>query len=118
MAKVGKHEVALTLPKSFSVRLDVVGAAGRNAVRACAAALGVCWQGPGKPKQSLERHGYDVLAYGGAVMDELVAHGATAKQVIDAGREALELISESIPTDEEVTATEGFTEAGTADSTS
>jgi hypothetical protein len=74
--KLGKFVVKLQKPTSFMSAREVTIAVGVSALRGLGAALGVCWSG--KPlKATLAGCKYDTLAYGGAVVDELVALGVT-----------------------------------------
>jgi hypothetical protein len=86
---------------------EVTIAVGVSALRGLGAALGVCWAS--KPlKATLAGCKYDTLAYGGAVVDELVALGVTEAEIYTAGKEALDLVIEAIPREPEVATVEGF----------
>lgn len=96
----------LKAPRSVTVCYEVWAAAGTNVHRAFAAALGVCLVeiNPREPTISA-KYRADVMAYGAAVLDELVAKGATPAQVIAAGAEAYSVLHEiaaPVPTEEEV----------------
>jgi hypothetical protein len=104
------EEVQIALPSSFAVRWDIVGAAAGNPQRAAAAALGVCWTGPRRPKARLEAVQFRVLEYGGLIFDELIGRGCAAGEVWAAGSKAMGLISSTLATEPEVAATEGFSE--------
>ena len=108
---LGGAEVRLGLPKSYSVCFDVVVAAGQNTLRAFCAALGLCWQGKGRPRARYDASGYNALAYGGQVLDELVARGLTPGEVHAAGAIAFNLMAEQIITEDEVADAEGNSEA-------
>lgn len=109
-ATVGGVEVALAAPASMAARYDVLLAAEKNRQRAMAAALGLCWQrGEGRPKA---RYGYDVMAYGGAVIDELAARGVKLRDVLHAGAVALELCADGLFSEEEVADAVGNSGAG------
>lgn len=100
----------LAPPKSYTVRLEVVLAAERNEPRAAVAALGLCWQSPDRPSA---KYAYDVMAYGGAVLDELSGERKIPPgKVVIAGRVALELCQEGLFTPAEVAAAVGNSEAG------
>lgn len=100
----------LAPPKSYTVRLEVVLAAERNAPRAAAAALGLCWQSPNRPTA---KYAYDVLVYGGAVLDELAGERRIPPgDVVTAGRVALDLCGEGLFTAAEVAVAVGNSEAG------
>lgn len=112
--QIGKLQVHLGVPGSFAVRHEIMAAAADHAVRACAAALAACWQGPDRPKASYSGHKYDVLKFGGAVIDELVGRGATMSQVLQAGTAALKLLAPTVVTEREVTERTGFSSGGGA----
>lgn len=105
---LGGVEVELVAPTSAAARWDVYGAATTNANRAFAAALALCWSGKGKPRARLAAHKYDPLAFGGAVLDELVARGIAVPEVLGAGLRAWQLCGEGLITAEEVEDAEGF----------
>jgi hypothetical protein len=113
--KLGKFAVTLKKPASFMSAREVTIAVGLSALRGLGAALGVCWSG--KPlKATLAGCKYDTLAYGGAVVDELIALGVSEGEIYEGGKHALDLVISAIPREEEVAATAGFTE-GTEPST-
>jgi|3_EtaG_2_1085321.scaffolds.fasta_scaffold57313_3 hypothetical protein len=112
---VGTESVRLVLPTSFALLSDVVAASQRNQSRAFAAALGLCWSGGAAPKASLQGYAFDVMAYGGAVLDELGGRAAYG-DILAAGAVAWSLCAAAILTETEVSDTEGFTE-GAAGST-
>ena len=101
--KIGRREVALTPPPSMSILLDVAHLGTRNWTRACAAALGVCWRGPGRPTVSYKACGYDPAEYGGKVLDQLIERGESLGELTTAGAVAYVLVGEALP---EVDATE------------
>ena len=104
--KVGNREVVITLPKSLSVRFDVVAFYAKNPQRACAAALALCWGGLGRPKSKYESS-YSIGQFGGEVFDELQERGATPAEIITAGTWAYVAICRSLPRAEEVDRAEG-----------
>jgi hypothetical protein len=110
--KIGKSLVLLRKPASFMSAREVTVAVGSNALRGLGAALGVCWAS--KPlKASLTACKYDMLAYGGAVVDELVGLGVPESDIYAAGSKAIDLVVSSLPREEEVATAEGFTEGPT-----
>jgi len=113
--KLGKFVVKLAKPTSFMSAREVTIAVRTSALRGLGAALGVCWTGKAL-KASLSGCKYDMLAYGGAVVDELVALGVSEGEIYEGGKHALDLVISAIPREEEVAATAGFTE-GTEPST-
>lgn len=88
-------EVPITLPKLESIRLDIATelTASRNGHRVWAALVGLCWAGPRPPKAEYARMRFDVLAYGGAVWDDLRERGVDAGEIIDAGVRCWRLIN-------------------------
>lgn len=114
--EIGGADVPLVLPTSFALLADVVGASQRNQTRAFAAALGLCWSGKDRPRARLEAYSFDVMAYGGAVLDELGQRSIRYGDIIVAGAVAWSLCAAAILTEPEVVEVEGFTE-GQADST-
>lgn len=114
--KLGKFTGTLRKPASFMTAREVTMAVGQNALRGLGAALGVCWGG--KPmKATLAACKWDIMAYGGAVVDELVTLGVPEADIYAAGREALDLVIGSLPREEEVATAEGFTDGPTGPST-
>ena len=109
MVKLGKYEVELKRPSSFMVAREVTIAIGQNALRGLGAALGVCWGGKSL-KATYAGSKYDMLAYGGAVVDELVALGVPEAHIYEAGRQAIDIIVAALPREEEVATVAGFTE--------
>ena len=109
-AKIGDLDVTLAAPASMAARYDVLLGSERNRQRAMAAALGLCWQrGDGRPKA---RYAYDIMAYGGAVIDELGARGVKLRDVLSAGGVALELCAEGLFSESEVEEAVGNSGAG------
>lgn len=104
--KVGAREVVITLPKSLSVRFDVAAFYSQNATRACAAALGLCWGGMGRPKSKYESS-YNVGTFGGEVFDELVQRGVSPAEIAQAGTWCFVAICRSLPRADEVDKAEG-----------
>jgi len=110
--KIQGDAVDLKKPESISARWDVYSAATANANRAFAAALALCWDGPNPPRARLSAHRFDALAYGGAVIDELVDRGASVAEVVGAGLRAWQLCGEGLITSQEVEEVEGFSNGG------
>jgi hypothetical protein len=100
------------------LRLDLAAAMNENTNRAFAAVLGLAWVGEGKPKASLERCRYNVLTYGGLVINELVKRGLTAVQVVTYGAAVFSqcVSMKGIITESEVKEAAGFSEGGEASS--
>ncbi len=115
--KIGGVAVTLTPPKSLAVAYDVLGA-GDNANRKCWAALAVCYAGgPLVIKAKLKDHRYDVLAFGGAVFDELSAAGHDPNEVTMAGIGALRMLGGMLPGAGEVEDAVGNSDASEASTT-
>ncbi len=106
---LGRFTVTLKKPSSFTLAREVTMAVGTSAIRGLGAALGACWGG----KSLKATYKYDALAYGGAVVDELMALGVPEAEIYAAGKIALDLVIESLPREEAVAQAEGFSEAQT-----
>lgn len=112
---IGGHAIHLVTPQSLAVAYDIVSVTGDAPNRACWAALGVCYQGgPLKITQQLKAHRYDVLSYGGGVLDELVDQGHDANEITTAGLAALQLLVAMLPGPGEAEAAEDFSGASDA----
>lgn len=102
---VGGQTVELELPRRLVVRHDLAVSAAthtgreQTARRVVAAALFLCWPGVSK-KQGAPKYTGDVLEYGGEVLDFLLAHKATMDEIIVAGNTALQLVLDSLVTEE------------------
>jgi hypothetical protein len=109
-AKVGGVEVELAAPASLAMRYDVVIASERNRQRAMAAALAVCWQsGGGRPTV---KYDYDVMRFGGLVIDELSKRGVPMRDILAAGGLAFGLCADGLFSEHEVAEAVGNSEAG------
>ena len=115
---LGGVQMPIRLPAPFALRLDLFHAAGRNSRRGCVAALGLSWGGDEPLRTTIRRFGDDdLLAYGGAVTDELIGRGYSWSEIRDAGTTVWALIAESVtpmlemPTPAEVQTAEDFTGA-------
>lgn len=118
---LAKAHGALVAPISFATRFDLVSALAAQEdqaqlLRVCSAALGVCWS------RLSRRLPYDgrVLAYGGRVLDVLMAEGEAAgvpkrdllAEIGQLGTEALRLCSEGLLDAEVLEAARGNSDAG------
>lgn len=114
--EVGGKTVELVLPNSFALRHEIALGGATNWQRAIMAALGMCWKGPGRPKARYEAT-YDPMAYGGAVLDELVARGLRPADLWAPAAAAFHLIGASLIPESEVAAAENFSAPPPGDST-
>jgi hypothetical protein len=100
-------EVRLTPPGSDCLIADVLAAAGTSHNRAAAAALGACWRSAKRPRTKMPAN-YSMLAYGGAVWDELRERGVAAGEILVAGASAYSMLAEvALPSEAEVATHEG-----------
>ena len=102
------------LPRSFTLRQDLILGSASNPRRAAAAALGLCWAGPGRPAASYQRANWDPMAYGGQVLDELVERGIPWDEVYHIGMVCLSQVVEAHVGEPEVAEAANFTESGGA----
>lgn len=84
---LGDLEVPIRPPslQSVIVDLQLELTTGRGSHRVWAACVGLCWGGPKAPRADFAKHRFDVLAYGGAVYDELIARGIPGGDIPEAG---------------------------------
>lgn len=101
---------ALAKPRDTAAVWDCLALARRNANRASAMALAICWPDDqvGRPRVRYSECGYDPGEFGGRVFADLVERGAPAIDVITAGAAALRLVAESVPAKQDVASAEGF----------
>lgn len=121
MAILGGEKAQLRAPDSYAAALDVAVGLQTNPRRALWAALALCWpvfsrpyrrkmakDHPWQPLNStLAGSGFDALAFGGAVLDELTARGLSLDEIGEAAGEAIEMLTSILPEDEDVDAIEG-----------
>ena len=107
--ELGGRKVKMRLPESYAERYDII-AAGANPGRCFAACLGLCWADRKRPKAKYERYNFNALAYGGAVLDELMSRGIPYLEIIQAGGEVYSAIHATIVTADEVDQAEDFTD--------
>ena len=103
----------LKAPTSLAACYDVAAALSKNANRSLCAAIGICWGHKQAPKATLSGHKFDVLAYGGAIMDELLGLGASMEEISEVGGLAITLVSDQIVGKDEMKETEGNSDAPT-----
>ena len=102
--KLGKlGEVACLPPASFASIVDLIDefrpdTPRRKRLRACAAAIGIC----------------TIMEYGTRVMDSLMRDGVTLATIADVGSVLISDCIESLPSEDEVTEAEDFSEAAKA----
>lgn len=109
---VGEHTVPLITPASYTVRYEVWTSGVYSEVRAACAALGLCWGDRATAPKARYEATYSVYIYGGQVLDELVARGIPAREVLAAGGVAYrQICSEWAPTEQEIAAAEDFSAA-------
>ena len=101
MSKKHPTNAKLRLPTSHAVRFEILALGRNNPIRGMAAALGVCWVHHGRPSTKYNHH--DPAAFGGAVLDELLARPSVDfAAVMEAGAKAYAMLGESILTEEEL----------------
>jgi len=107
-------EVTLSLPHSYAERWELGTQTTGSPTRATAACLGSCWPRgvpwPGKHRPTLSGCGYDSMAYGGAVIDSLIASGAKMAEIAFAGTLAYGLVTHELYGEEEVSEAEDFSD--------
>jgi hypothetical protein len=99
---MGDRTIHCRAPTSLSIRQDIedVVERGRNPSRILAAALGLCVDDPNlRLKARYQRHAFDVLAYGGDVLDELHVLGVSGADIVIAGGKCLRLLRGLDPND-------------------
>jgi hypothetical protein len=101
-------DVELRQPTSVAARWDAYGAVAQNPARGFAAALGLCWAGPNRPKPRYAAHKYDPLSYGGAVLDDLASRGISIAEINGAGLVAWKLCGDGLLSAQEVAEAEDF----------
>jgi len=100
----------MELPVSHHQRLCVVKL-GTNPELAFAAAIGLCWRGPGRP--SARWTAADPAAYAEAVFDELIGRsGVTYGEIVEVGAGLFSRIVDSLPTAIEVKEASGNSQPG------
>jgi hypothetical protein len=109
--EVRGQTVQFAPPASVAIRYEVAYAAAENESRAFAAALGVCWPKLGKRV----RYRYDVMAYGGQVIEFLLEEGWSYMDIQSAGVVAYAHIAQTLPRASEVKEAEDFSEAAPAE---
>lgn len=106
--QIGEHTVSLRPPASLAVRWEILAAAHTSGIRASAAALAACWDGPGRPSARYSAHAYSVPLFGGAVLEELLTRGVSFVQITEAGAAALGVLADGLVTADEVSDAEDF----------
>jgi len=120
LVQLGARSFELVLPRSHTVRREVLAAANDNPSRALAAALGVaCPRAVKMLADQGKRIDYEAskcnpLRYGGELLDAFEAAGVDLAQVIEAGSVAFQWLAESLISESEVKAELGNSEPPTA----
>lgn len=96
-----EQEIPLALPKSFAARRSLLAEGASitpsNADRVAAAALGLCWAHPKmRLRSDLSASRFDVLAYGGDVLDELGMKGWDLNDAATAGMDCWVAVADSL----------------------
>jgi hypothetical protein len=115
LVTVSGANVALGVPRSVTVAMEMTAMVGVNPVRGYAACLGACWQAgpsPRAPRAQLAQCGHSPAVYGQQVADELVRRGVTFAEILRAGQVAFALLAESMVTTQELEEQEGFSRPG------
>jgi hypothetical protein len=108
------------MPRSHTIRREVLAAANDNPSRALAAALGVaCPRAVKMLADQGKRIDYEAskcnpLRYGGELLDAFETSGVDLAQVIEAGSVAFQWLAESLISESEVRAELGNSEPPTA----
>lgn len=112
LVTVHGQTMELTAPRRLVERYDLAAAsaehghAEQTARRVVAAALGLCWEA-GPRKAGWPAYRGDVLAYGGDVLEYLLAAGSPMHEIVSAGTTALRLVVESMPRPEQIETARG-----------
>lgn len=111
--KVGTQEVLFGRPRSITIVLDVIRASTQNEMRGAAACLGIAWECGGSPDQPAKwsQAKCDPLAFGGMVIDTLMARGVELVDIMQAGEQAFLFLAEKLPTPKGVEQAEKNSEA-------
>lgn len=82
-------------------------------MRVASSALALCC--PGVTRETLAAHGYDILAFGGAVYGGLRKAGATAEEIAEAATPCYAILRDLVsPTEQEVKDKADFSKGGDA----
>ena len=116
LVQLGARSFELIMPRSHTVRREVLASANDNPSRALAAALGVCCPralkmlADGGRRIDYESSKCNPLRYGGELLDAFEAAGVDLAQVIEAGSTAFQWLAESLISESEVKAEVGNSE--------
>lgn len=105
--------VELVCPQSAAARWDVLALSGSNFRRACAMALAICWPKLGRKvrKAGIDYTGEAPAVFGGRVLDLLLSEGASLRDVLAAGAQAIDLCARDLPGAAQVEEAEGNSDA-------
>lgn len=107
----------LRRPTSLSAGWEAVALRSVSEVAACGAALALCWPAPGRgveppPALFTALHSQSIASWGRAAADALLLRGVKLGDLMTAGAEALEVISEALLPESDVKAAEAFSSGG------
>ena len=106
--------VTLVVPPSYAVRWECAALVHVSMLRARSAALGLTLPQPMQKRlklPTLVACGYSLAVYGGAVFDALAAAGVKMDDVLAVGAVALDVVTDGLVTEADVRAAEDFSEA-------
>ena len=97
---LGARELELSMPSSAAVQIEIMQSAATvssvHRTRLVAASIGLtCKRVERMTKVTFEGHGYDLIAYGGAMFDALIDAGVPLDDVLTAGAIALGFVAEN-----------------------
>lgn len=100
---LGKRELELELPKSFTTRMEVLVLGRTSITRAYGAALGLCCERIQRAKKiSLAGAQHNLAVFGGQVIDALHEDKVLLSEIVTAGKAAYDLITAAELTGKEV----------------
>lgn len=104
-------EYPVRSPDSPSIAIDIIG--NQHTIRVVGAMVAICCPRVERKLKigTIQKHRYDVLSYGGAAYDAMIARGCTPSEIQAAATVCLDVLVESLPKLAEVEADEDFFEA-------
>lgn len=111
--------VQFELPKSAAARWDVLALSGSNLRRAAAMALALCWPKLGRKvrQAGIDYTGDNPAVFGGRVLDYLIGEGASLREVMAAGAQAIDLCAHDLPGSDQIEAELGNSDGGEGSTT-